>query len=131
VNGNSTVIRSSKVILNYSEEISNNFIRWSGSINKEKVIMSDSFVFKMLFIVFFFVKSNYPSDINIVEDITVFVWMLPVLMSGVSSFNRSHKSDKFSWNNPVQVTVFNSLVVLVFFNIESFEVVPVELDCVF
>jgi hypothetical protein len=131
VNSNSTMIWSSKVILNNSHEISNNFIRWSGSINKEKVIMSDSFMFKMLFIVFFFIKSNYPGYINIVKDITILVWMLAILMSGISSFNRSHKSDKLSWNNPVQVTVFNSLVVLVFFHVESFEVVPVEFNCVF
>ena len=120
-----------KVILDYGEEISNNFIRWSGSINKEQIIMSNSFVFKMLFIVFLLIKSDYPGDINVVEDITILVWMLAILMSGVSSFNWSHESDELSWNDPVEITVFNSLVVLVFLNVESSEIVPVEFNCVF
>jgi len=125
------MIRFGKVILDDGEEISNNFIRWSGSINKEEIIMSNSFVFKMLFIVFLLIKSDYPGDINVVEDITILVWMLTILMSGVSGFNWSHESDELSWNNPVEITVFNSLVVLVFLNVESSEIVPVEFNCVF
>ena len=125
------MIRFGKVILDDGEEISNNFIRWSGSINKEEIIMSNSFVFKMLFIVFLLIKSDYPGDINVVEDITILVWMLTILMSGVSGFNWSHESDELSWNDPVEITVFNSLVVLVFLNVESSEIVPVEFNCVF
>ena len=125
------MIRFGKVILDDGEEISNNFIRWSGSINKEEIIMSNSLVFKMLFIVFLLIKSDYPGDINVVEDITILVWMLTILMSGVSGFNWSHESDELSWNNPVEITVFNSLVVLVFLNVESSEIVPVEFNCVF
>lgn len=121
----------SEVILDDGEEISNNFIRWSGSINKEEIIMSNSFVFKMLFIVFLLIKSDHPGDINVVEDITILVWMLTILMSGVSGFNWSHESDELSWNDPVEITVFNSLVVLVFLNVESSEIVPVEFNCVF
>ena len=131
VDGNSSMIRFGKVILDDGEEISNNFIRWSGSINKEQIIMSNSFVFKMLFIVFLLIKSDYPGDINVVEDITILVWMLTILMSGVSGFNWSHESDELSWNDPVEITVFNSLVVLVFLNVESSEIVPVEFNCVF
>jgi len=93
--------------------------------------MSNSFVFKMLFIVFLLIKSDYPGDINVVEDITILVWMLSILMSGVSGFNWSHESDKLSWNDPVEITILNSLVVLVFLNVESSEVVPVEFNCVF
>jgi len=85
----------------------------------------------MLFIVFLLIKSDYPGDINVVEDITILVWMLSILMSGVSGFNWSHESDKLSWNDPVEITILNSLVVLVFLNVESSEVVPVEFNCVF
>jgi len=88
-------------------------------------------MFKMLFIIFLFVKSNYPGDINIVKDITILVWMLAILMSGISGFDWTHKSDELSWDDPIQITVFNSLVVLVLFHVESFEIVPVEFNCVF
>ena len=131
VNSNGTMIWSSKVILNDGEEISNNFIRWGRSIDEEEIIMSYSFMFKMLFIIFFLIESDNPGYVDIVEDITILVWMLTVLMSGVSGFNWSHESDELAWNNPVEITVFNSLVVLVFFHVESFEVVPVEFNCVF
>jgi hypothetical protein len=57
--------------------------------------------------------------------------MLTILMSGVSGFNWSHESDELSWNDPVEITVFNSLVVLIFLNVESSEIVPVEFNCVF
>jgi len=125
------MIWSSKVILNDVEEIFNNFIRRSRSINEEEIIMSNSFMFKMLFIVFLFVKSNYPGDINIVEDITILVGMLAILMSGISGFNWTHESNELSWDDPVEITVFNSLVVLVFFHVESSEIIPVEFNCVF
>ena len=85
----------------------------------------------MLFIVFLLIKSNYPGDINVVKDITILVWMLTILMSGVSGFDWAHESDELSWDDPVEITVFNSLIVLVFLNIESSEVVPVEFNCVF
>ena len=125
------MIRFAEVILDNSEEISNNLIWWSGSIDEEEIIMSNSFVFKMLFIVFLLIKSNYPGDINVVKDITILVWMLAILMSGISCFDWAHESDELSWNDPVEITVFNSLIVLVFLNIESSEVVPVEFNCVF
>lgn len=125
------MIWSSKVVLNDREEIFNNFIRRSRSINEEEIIMSNSFMFKMLFIVFLFVKSNYPGDINIVEDITILVGMLAILMSGISGFNWTHECNELSWDDPVEITVFNSLVVLVFFHVESSEIIPVEFNCVF
>ena len=84
----------------------------------------------MLFIIFFFIKSDYPRHIDIVENVTVLVWMLSILVSGVSLFDWAHESDELSWNDPVKITVFNSLVVLVLFHVESFEVVPTEFYCV-
>lgn len=131
MDSNSSMIRFAKVILNNSEEISNNFIWWSGSIDEEEIIMSNSFVFKMLFIVFLLIQSDYPRDINVVEDVTILVWVLSVLVSGVSSFNWSHEGYELAWDDPVEITVFDSLIVLVFFNVESSEVIPVEFNCVF
>ena len=130
VNCNSSMIWSSKVVFYNSKEISNNFIRWSRTIDKEKIIMSNSFMFKMLFVVFFFVKSNHSCHINIVKDITIFIWMLPIFMSCISSFDRTHKSNELSWNNPVQISIFNSFIILIFFYIECFEIIPVEFNCV-
>jgi len=58
---------------------------------------------------------------------------LNVVLRAVSSFrlawlsiNWSHKRNEFIWNNPVQIAVFNSLIILVLFIIKLSEVVPTE-----
>ena len=58
---------------------------------------------------------------------------LNVVLRAVSSFrlawlsiNWSHKRNEFIWNNPVQIAVFNSLIILVLFIIKLSKVVPTE-----
>jgi hypothetical protein len=48
----------------------------------------------------------------------------------VSFLYGSHKSHKFARNDPVSVTVLDSLIVLIFLDIKRSEVVPLELDSV-
>ena len=85
----------------------------------------------MLFIVFFFIESDYSRDINVIKDITIFVWMLTILMSSISLFNWSHEGYKLSWDNPIEVSIFNSLIVFIFFNVESFKIIPAKFDSIF
>lgn len=40
----------------------------------------------------------------------------------------SHKSEEFSWNNPVEITVFNLFVVFILLDVEFSEVVPLLLE---
>jgi hypothetical protein len=47
----------------------------------------------------------------------------------VSLLDWPHKSNKFVRNNPVEISVFNSLVVLILLDIKLLEVIPVMLDC--
>lgn len=50
---------------------------------------------------------------------------------GVSIFYRSHKSNKFTRYNPIEISVLNSLVVLVLLDIKRPKVIPAKPDGVF
>jgi hypothetical protein len=54
--------------------------------------------------------------------------MMTISLVLVSFVDGAHKGHEFARNNPVHVSVLDSLVELVFFDVESFEFVPVELN---
>jgi hypothetical protein len=45
-----------------------------------------------------------------------------------SSINRSHKSHKFIRDDPIEIAIVHSLIVLIFLDIECLEVVPIVFD---
>ena len=47
-------------------------------------------------------------------------------MSGIALFDWSHESDKLAWNDPVKISVFDLLIILIFLDIEGLKVVPAE-----
>jgi hypothetical protein len=119
--------RLSEVILYYLEEVSHNAVWRIGSVHEEKIIVGDSSVFKVGFVVFFFVQSNYSADTNILEDFYVFIRVMPVPVVLVSVLNGAHEGNKLLWDDPVEVSVFNSLIVLILLDVESFEIIPPKL----
>lgn len=56
--------------------------------------------------------------------------MAKALLS-ILSLYWTHEGHELFGNDPVKISVFNSFVVLVFLDIESFEIVPIEFNCVF
>jgi len=57
--------------------------------------------------------------------------MLSILVSCISVLNWSHESYKLSWDDPVQVTIFDSLIIFIFLHVEGSEVIPSESYSVF
>jgi hypothetical protein len=92
--------------------------------------MSNTRVCEVLFVVLFFVKSYYSLDIKLFKDLNIFLWMMTIPLILVSLFNRSHESHELSRNDPIKVTVLNSLIQLVLFDVESLESIPIELNSV-
>jgi len=90
--------------------------------------MGDLFLSKVFLVVFFFVKSYYASDIKLVKDFYVLIRVMTISLVGVSFLNWSHECHKLSWDDPVEVTILNSLIPFIFFDIKSFEIVPLELN---
>ena len=92
--------------------------------------MGNSFLGEVLLLVFFFIKSYYSLDIKLLENIDVLSWMVSISLISISFFDWSHKGHELSRNDPIEIAVFDSLVCLILLDIESLEIVPVELHCV-
>ena len=51
---------------------------------------------------------------------------MPISMNVISLIYRAHESQKLARNDPVKISIFDLLVMLVLFRVERFEVVPAE-----
>jgi len=58
------------------------------------------------------------------EHLNVVFWSIAPLRLAGRSVNRPHKCDELIGNNPVQITVFDLLIVLVLFVVKVPELVP-------
>lgn len=54
--------------------------------------------------------------------------MMAISLVLVSFIDWSHEGHEFSGDDPVHIAIFHSLVKFVFFHIEGFELIPVELN---
>lgn len=117
------------VVSNFHELI-NNLVRRCGSIDEEQVVVLDTLVSKMLLLVFLFVKSNDSLYAELLENRSVFVWVMSVSLIFISLLYWTHESHKLSWYNPIEIAVFDSFIVLILFDIEVLKVVPLKLDSV-
>ena len=56
--------------------------------------------------------------------------MVTVTLISVSFLYRSHECHEFTRNDPVDVSVLNSLIVLILLDVKRSEIVPLKLNCV-
>ena len=131
MNSNCSMVWLLEVLLNNLKEFSDDLIWWSRSINEEKILMRDTSVFEMLFIILLLVESNNFGYVDALKDISVFIWMMTVPLPLVSVLDWAHESDKLVWDDPVKVSVLNSFIVLVLLDIECPEVIPAKSYSVF
>ena len=78
------------------------------------------------FVVLFFVQTNNSRHTHFLENFNVFARVVAKSLIRVSFFDWAHKSNKPSWDNPMQVVIFNFLVEFILFDIEVSEVIPFE-----
>ena len=90
--------------------------------------MIDALVDKRVAVVLVIIQSYYFAYVQMLEDIHIRGSGVTISVNAVALVNWSHECHELSWNDPVQVTILNLLVVLVFFGIEGFEVIPTESD---
>ena len=121
----------SEVRLNNIEKLFNDFIRRCGSINEEQIIMLDSLVSKTVLIILVFIQTDYTVDSYVLEDLSVLIRMMTISVMSISGLNGSHESDKLSRDDHIKITVLNSFIVLILFNIKSSEIVPSKFDAIF
>ena len=116
-----------KVRLDNVEELFDNAVGRRRSINKKQIVVSDTFVQERLAVVLLLVEADHPTHTNILENIAVLIGMVAVAVVSVALLNGSHKGDELPRDDHVHVSVFNTLVVLVLFDVESLKVVPAKL----
>lgn len=119
-----SVVRFREVILNYVEEVFDNFLWRIRAIDEEEIVVRNASVLEMRPIILDIVQSYYLGHSNVVENVYVLSRMLSVTMLGIPVLDRSHKSYKLSRDDPVEVSVLDSLVVLILLDIEGSEVIP-------
>jgi hypothetical protein len=107
-----------------------NIVWWSRSINEEQIIVSDLIIDKVFLIILLLVKSYYSFDTKLPKDFYVLIWMMTISLVLVSFFNWPHESHKFAWDDPIQVSIFDSFILLVLFDVEGFEFIPVEFNSI-
>ena len=128
MNCNTLCVILIKVCLYHIEKILDYIVRRRWPINKEKVIMSNSLFSEKCLVVFLFVQSDYAIDPELSEYFNVLIRMVSKPLICISFLNRSHECHKLARNNPIEIAVFDSFVVLVFFYVERAEFIPSELD---
>ena len=84
-----------------------------------------------MFLVILFVVKSYDSfDIKPFKDLDILIGMMPVSLISITLLDRSHESLELTRDDPVHVSILNTLEVLIFFDIEGFEVIPLEVDSI-
>lgn len=126
VYGDSSVVWLIEMRLNDVEEVPDDVIGWSRAIHEEEIIMSDSSSFKIILVILRFIQPNYPRYANVFENFRILVWMMTISMLVVSLLNWTHEGAELAWDDPVKISVLNSFIVLVFFDIECAEIIPPE-----
>ncbi len=80
------------------------------------------------FVVFLLIKSDHSLDIKLLKYLYILARMVTVSLVIVPLLDGPHESHELAWDDPVEVSVFNPLVLLVLFDVEGLEVVPFEFD---
>lgn len=128
VDGDSPVIWSLEMPLNNIEEVSDDLVWRSRTVNEEEIVMLDTPVLEVHLVILLLVQSDDPGDIDILEDVDIFIWVVSISLALVSVLNWTHEGDELAWDDPVEVSVLDSLIVFVLLDIECPEIVPAEPD---
>ena len=90
--------------------------------------MSDAIFDKVFPIIFLLIETYHALDIELLKYLYILLWMMTVPLICISLLYWTHECHEFARDNPIYVTIFNSLIVFIFLHVERAEVVPFILD---
>ena len=93
--------------------------------------MCNSIFQEILLIITLLVQSYDSLDVKLLKDFNVFLRVVTVSLTGIPLFDGTHESHELAGDNPIDVSVLDSLVVFVLLYVEGPEIVPLEFNCVF
>lgn len=115
---------ASGLVFTNSKEFVDNLLTGHRPVNEVKVGVADTIICEASFIVQVFVESYDVLDANLLENGNVVLRSESVFKPVVPG---SHECSKLGRDDPIDVSVFDLLVVLVFLDIEGPEIVPITL----
>lgn len=92
--------------------------------------MRNTILQEMFLIIFFIVESYNSFYVIPLEYLHILVRMMAVSLIGITFLDGTHKGHEFSWDNPVDISILNTLKVFILLDIEGFKVIPLEADSV-
>jgi hypothetical protein len=126
MNGNCTWVRRGEVSVADVQEIFHYIFRRVRPVNKEKLVVLDAVCDEFSAVIFSLVQADDSLDVPLLENVTVLLWCKARSLSWLASIKRTHKCGELARDDPIYISIINSLVVFILLDIESFEVVPLE-----
>lgn len=128
MDGNGSGAGLIEMLLARSEELVNDVLGWGRTIGENHVFVLNALVNERFFIVFWVIETHNFGYIQVFKYINVGGSSMSIAMDSISFVDWAHEGQEFAWNDPVEVAIFDFLVVLVFLGIEGFEIIPAKAD---
>lgn len=117
---------SSLFLLDFLHEPFSDVIWRRGSVNELEVKMLEPLVDELFAVVGGLVKADNKSDAELLENRDVIVGSEGTI--SISDVQGSRERDELSGDDPVKISIFNALEMLIFLDIEFGVVVPSKFD---
>ena len=109
-----------------------NYIFWWGRpINEKQISVLNSIFDKFLSIIFGFIQPDYSGHIKMFEDLDVIFGSVSPPLKFINVIKWPHESNKLAWDDPVKISIFDLLVIFIFFVIKLFEIIPAYFHSIF
>lgn len=112
--------------LSNSQKLCDDGIRRSGAINEEQVSVVDAVASELETIVFGLIQSDDVGDAEVLKDLDVVLGAIATLGLAGLRICWPHECDELVGQDPVEVPIFDHLVVFVLLVIEVAEFVPAQ-----
>lgn len=75
-------------------------------------------------IIFGLIQSDDSSYVKMMENLDVVFWCVASSFKFTGVVQWTHKGNELTWNDPIQITIFDFFIIFVLFVVEFFAVVP-------
>ena len=81
--------------------------------------MRNSSLHKFVAVILGFVEPDYAGNTEMFENLQVVLWCIAATLKSTHVVQWAHESDELARDDPVQVSIFDTLVVLVLLSVKS------------
>ena len=125
---NCTCIFSCKMAFTDSQEFLHNGFAWVRAIKEVKICVSNAHLNETIAVVFVFVESDDSFHIKFFEDHRVILRSVAGALSRCSLIYWAHEGQELVWDDPIEISVFDTLIVFILFDIKCCIIIPSLFD---